>query len=50
MLRHYYIHILAGRVKPGIIQKELLSKIRRNKEINQKLEHLNKPKKLLVIK
>ena len=50
MLRHYYIHILAGRVKPGIVQKELLSKIRRNKEINQKLEHLNKPKKLLVIK
>lgn len=50
LLRHYYVHLLAGRVKPAIAQKELLSKIKRNKEINQELEHLNKPKKLLVIK
>ena len=50
LLRHYYVHLLAGRVKPAIAQKELLSKVKRNKEMNQELEHLNKPKKLLIIK
>jgi len=50
MLKHYYVHVLAGRVKPGIAQKELLSKVRRKKEMKLELEYLNKPKKLLVIK
>ena len=50
IIKHYYIHLLAGRVKYNIALKELFSKINRKKHMKEMPEYLSKPESLLKIK
>ena len=49
IINHYYIHLLAGRVKYNIALKELFSKINRKKNMKETPEYLEEPESLLKI-
>ena len=48
-LRQYAVHGYAGRVKVGIVRKELLSKISRSRNIEKIPQSLKNPKSLLLL-
>lgn len=48
-LRQYAVHGYAGRVKVGVIRKELLSKISRSRSIERIPQFLKNPKSLLLL-
>ena len=49
IINHYYIHLLAGRVKYNIALKELFSKINRKKNMKETPQYLIEPESLLKI-
>ena len=49
IINHYYIHLLAGRVKYNIALKELFSKINRKKNMKETPQYLVEPESLLKI-
>ena len=49
IINHYYIHLLAGRVKYNIALKELFSKINRKKNLKETPQYLVEPESLLKI-
>ena len=49
IINHYYIHLLAGRVKYKIALKELFSKINRKKNMKETPQYLVEPESLLKI-
>ena len=49
IINHYYIHLLAGRVKYNIALKELFSKINRKKNMKEIPQYLVEPEILLKI-
>ena len=49
IINHYYIHLLAGRVKYNIALKELFSKINRKRNMKETPQYLIEPESLLKI-
>ena len=49
IINHYYVHLLAGRVKYNIALKELFSKINRKKNMKETPQYLIEPESLLKI-
>jgi len=49
IINHYYIHLLAGRVKYNIALKELFSKINRKRNMEETPQYLIEPESLLKI-
>ena len=49
IISHYYVHLLAGRVKYNIALKELFSKINRKKNMKETPQYLIEPESLLKI-
>ena len=49
IINHYYVHLLAGRVKYNIALKELFSKINRKRNMKETPQYLIEPESLLKI-